>query len=310
MKNSNSLAINEAVNFSSCLVEHQEFQDCYLKIKAVHRTYFTNPRGLMILGEPGVGKSKLARVYRSRFSKPSTDERTKNTILIVEMPPSCSIDWFYTKILAALGDPAPESGRIPSKELRIIQLFKAQAVELLIIDEIHNLLPGNLTGTQTQKMANILKTLMNTTEVPIVLLGEERAEGLILIEKAFESRFKKVVLLRNMGYSKGLERQNYIKFLASISKKIEVPCIALDNDDFAIRMYAASAGNVREMMHMVTEAIGSMIENKRSITLKTFAFAFRQISSNPMKLKINPFSEEKKDKEEIQNLYKKLGVEK
>ena len=304
MNNLNSLAINEAVNFSDCLIEHQEFRDCYYRIMAVHRTYFTNPRGLMILGEPGVGKSKLAHVYMSDCSNPSTDERTKNTIIIVEMPPSCSIDWFYTKILAALGDPAPESGRIPSKELRVIQLFKAQEVELLIIDEIHNLLPGNVTGAQAQKMANMLKTLMNTTQVPIVLLGEERADALIEVEAAFASRFKKLVYLRNMEFSEDLERQNYREFLASIRKKIEVPCIALDNEDFAIRMYAASAGNIREMMHMVTEAIEYILEGEPSITLDTFACAFEQISSNPMNLKNNPFEVK------VNSLYKRLGVTK
>ena len=304
MNNSDSLATNEAVNFSRCLIYHQEFRDCYFKIRGAHRSYFTNPRGLMILGEPGVGKSKLARVYRDNCSKPSTDERTKNTVLIVEVVPSYSLDWFYTKILDALGDPKPDSGKISSKELRVIQLFKAQEVQLLIFDEIHNLLPGDLTGAQTRRMANTLKTLMNSIQVPIVLLGEERAKGLLLIEKAFESRFKKVVYLRNMGYSNDIERQSYIKFLASISSKIEVPCIALDNDDFAIRMYAASAGNVREMIQIVTEAIDSMLESERSITLKTFAFAFEQMSSNPLKLSSNPFSVK------VQSLYEKLRVTK
>ena len=294
MSNLTFQASEEAISFSDCLIEHQEFTKCLKKMKSVHRTYFTSPRGLMILGEPGVGKSKLSLVYKKMHSRPSTDECNRNTVLIVEMPPSCSIDWFYTKILSALGDPSPESGRIPAKELRVIQLFIAQEVELLIIDEIHNLLPDNLQGPQTRKMANIIKTLMNTTKIPIILLGEERAKSLIIIERAFESRFKQVVYLKNMGYFEDAERQYFKDFLRLLSSQITVPCIDLDSDKFATRMYVASAGNVREIKHMVTEAIESLIGNNRKITLSTFAFVFEQASSNPMKVKFNPFSAEVK----------------
>ena len=304
MSNVYSEACIEAINFSGSLIEHREFRKCLYKLQTVHRTYSTSPRGLMILGEPGVGKSELSQVYKKRHSKPSTDERNINTVLIVEMPPSCSIDWFYTKILTALGDPSANSGRIPAKELKVIQLFIAQEVEMLIIDEIHNLLPDNLTGGQARKMANIIKTLMNVTKVPIILLGEERAKGLIQIERAFESRFKKVVYLKNMGYSGVEERQYFKGFLASVSLKLEVPCVTLDNDDFAIRMYAASAGNVREIMHMVTEAISSRMKGEASITLETFAFVFEEISSNPLRLKYNPFVVK------VQNLYRQLGLSK
>lgn len=251
-------ASEEAIMFSRGLVEHYNFKVGLYKIKSTHKTYTTDPRGLMIVGQPGVGKSRLASVYRSKFAKASTDERDCNTVLLVEMPSSCSIDWFYTKILESLGDPDPQSGRAPHKEQRILRLFKGQEVELLIIDEIHNLLPGDITGVQTRKIATTIKSLMNQTKVPIVLMGEERATALMSIDKAIESRFKTVYRLTNMGYKTPDERKYFIEYLKSVQSLLVTSCIDFSTNDFALRMYAASAGNVREIKHIVTECIGSL----------------------------------------------------
>jgi DNA replication protein DnaC len=283
-------ASEEAIMFSQGLIEHFNFQVGLYKIKSTHKTYTTDPRGLMIVGQPGVGKSRLATVYQRKFAKPSCDYKNHNTVLIVEMPSSCSIDWFYTKILSALGDPDPQTGRAPHKEQRILQLFKAQEVELLIIDEIHNLLPGDISGVQTRKIATTIKSLMNQTKVPIVLLGEERATALLSIDKAIESRFKTVYRLTNMGYNSAEERKYFKEYLASVQGLLKTPCVAFDSSDFALRMYAASAGNVREIKHIVTESIGSLSKNQSSIDYKILAYVFSEMGANPLRLTENPFS--------------------
>jgi len=288
--NGRNSASEEAILFSRGLIEHFNFQVGLYKIKNTHKTYTTDPRGLMIVGQPGVGKSRLALVYRSKYAKESTDERDCNTVLLVEMPSSCSIDWFYTKILSALGDLDPQAGRAAHKEHRILQLFKTQGVELLIIDEIHNLLPGDITGAQTRKIATTIKSLMNQTKVPIVLMGEERATALMSIEKAIESRFKTIYRLTNMGYKTPDERKYFKEYLSSVQALLTTSCVDFCSDDFALRMHAASAGNVREIKHIITECIGSLRKDQTTIDVEIFAYVFSEMGSNPLKLKENPFS--------------------
>jgi len=121
-------------------------------------------------------------------------------------------------------------------------------------------------------------------------MGDERATALMSIDKSIESRFKTVFRLRNMGYRTPEEREYFKEYLKSVQALIQTPSIAFDTDDFALRMYASSAGNVREIKHLVTECIGSIRKKSQSIDKNTFAFVFSEMGANPLNLKVNPFS--------------------
>src|SRR3546814_2698017 len=74
---------------------------------------------LVVIGESGCGKTSLARSFHDRYPRQYLQEQTITPVVYIEVPSIGTIGALARQILAALGDPFPEKGRVIDQTARI-----------------------------------------------------------------------------------------------------------------------------------------------------------------------------------------------
>lgn len=175
-------------------------------------TYGKNfPRitSVLIVGEGNNGKSSiigrfadLHPPYDYNIERPAnlpndyfdTHTGTGMPILHVDAPPSPNESLLYSKILSELTAPYKESDPIAKKLQLVLYYLKLMGVEMLFIDEIHNVLSGSVA--KQKQFLNAVKNLSNSLKIPIVLAGTKAALNAINTDPQIESRFMPMYLPR------------------------------------------------------------------------------------------------------------------
>jgi hypothetical protein len=122
------------------------------------------PMNLVIEGETGTGKTLLVDSYEAA-------QKHINNFVKVAAPSHDTASSFLTEVLDALADPMPNRGSIQQKIKRAVHLMNSSNIDLLIIDEADNFWDNY--GKPAFFMLEILRSLMNMTKVPVVLIGSE-----------------------------------------------------------------------------------------------------------------------------------------
>jgi hypothetical protein len=148
------------------------------------------PPCAMIVGETNTGKTSIAREFQRRHTPtPSVgDTDTKHPVVFVETPPGPFLGEFYGGLLRAVNAPAHQTSSRQRREMHVLDLFPQIGVKMIIIDEIHNILPGN--RDQRTIFLNGLKFLTNTLQIPITVVGTRQAESAFQTDQQFGNRFE------------------------------------------------------------------------------------------------------------------------
>jgi len=117
-------------------------------------------------------------------------------VLLVQMPPSPTLNRLYAAILDGLGVPgamAMHSGRAaPLLEGLALRLLRQVGCRMLMLDELHNLLAA---PTQRQReLLNLLRYLGNELRIPLACLGTREAYLAIRSDDQLENRFEPFLL--------------------------------------------------------------------------------------------------------------------
>lgn len=152
------------------------------------------PQNLLIVGPSNNGKTMIAEKFCRQHQQHNSADSNHEIIpvLMVQMPAEATIGRLYNAILMALGTPVGFYGRHDVREARIIQLMQDVRVQMLMIDEIHNLLGAS--AKRQREVLNLLRYLGNQLRIPIVCLGIRDAYLAIRTDDQLENRFHPVVL--------------------------------------------------------------------------------------------------------------------
>lgn len=149
------------------------------------------PPCALIVGESNSGKTRLAREFQ-RFHRPpeSETDETEETypVVFVETPPGPYVAEFYGGLLRAVNAASQPTWSRQRKETQVLDLFPRIGVRMIIIDEIHNILPGS--RDQRTIFLNSLKFLTNSLRIPIVAIGTKSAVTAFQTDQQFGNRFE------------------------------------------------------------------------------------------------------------------------
>lgn len=151
---------------------------------------------LLLVGDTNNGKTMLARRFVQ--AHPARDNPAGDNVLapviLVQAPPVPDEGRFYNAILELLFAPYRPGERVDKKQFQVMKLLRYVELKVLVIDEIHHILAGNLN--RQRAFLNVLKYLGNELQISIVGVGTRDAFRAIQTDPQLANRFEPIVLPR------------------------------------------------------------------------------------------------------------------
>ena len=159
------------------------------------------PRGtrmpsVAIYGDSGMGKTMIMKRFREEHPPTfnSTTGTLKTPVLAMEMTSRPGERRFYAELLTLLGAPQRPRADIAQMEQAALRIMEAIGVQVLVIDEVHNILAG--TYREQRIVLNTLRFLSNRLQISLVCFGVNDAREAIGGDVQLARRFEQLTLSR------------------------------------------------------------------------------------------------------------------
>ena len=172
----------------------------------------------------------------------------KVPVLYIQMPSSPDLKRFYALILYNVGLRVPSVARIAELESIALRVVSELEIQMLIIDEVHNILAGR--SDNQREFLNLLRFLGNELQIPIVALGTKDAYLAIRSDDQLENRFEPFIL-PSWQYD-----QEYLSLLSSFSKILPLKFpVDLTKPDLAKKILEMGDGKIGEISVIIKKTI-------------------------------------------------------
>ncbi|MBA4709283.1 TniB family NTP-binding protein [Aquitalea aquatica] len=213
---------------------------------------------LLVVGDTNNGKTMLVQRFCSQHpadDNPSGDG-IRVPVLFVQAPPVPDEGRFYNAILELLFAPYKPNDRVDKKQFQVIKLLKYVGLRMLVIDEIHHVLAGNLN--RQRAFLNVLKYLGNELQVPIVAVGTRDAFRALQTDPQLANRFEPALLPRWEFDT------DFLRLLASFERMLPLrePSV-LHDTTLATKLFSMSEGYIGELSRLLTNAAVHAVETGR-----------------------------------------------
>lgn len=221
---------------------------------------FSHPKthrmpNLMIHGPTNNGKTMIVRRFL-RDHPPSDNpggDAVEVPILLVQMPFSPEPRRFYRAILDQLFATYRHSDTLANLETQAVRLLKSCGIQVLIIDELHNILAGR--ADNQRQFLNLIRYLGNELEIPVVCLGIQSALRAIQIDEQLANRFEPFGL---PVWTDGKEFRRLLNSIESILPLKERS--NLSEEGLAGTIMALSEGTIGEVLMLLRAGAKLAIE--------------------------------------------------
>ncbi|QHG74431.1 TniB family NTP-binding protein [Ensifer adhaerens] len=160
-----------------------------------------HPRGtrmpsIAIYGDSGMRKTMIMKRFRDQHppSFNSVTGKLKTPVLAMEMTSRPGERRFYAELLTLLGAPQRPRADIAQMEQAALRIMEAIGVQVLVIDEVHNILAG--TYREQRIVLNTLRFLSNRLQISLVCFGVNDAREAIGGDVQLARRFEQFTLSR------------------------------------------------------------------------------------------------------------------
>lgn len=216
---------------------------------------------MLISGEPGTGKSTLCKWLKTRHPQIKLADRDQTPLLSIAIPPSATVQGVIDEMLKGLGDPYTARGTVTAKTSRVVTLCKNCRVEFMLLDEAQHLYDRGQATTQ-YKVADWLKSLIDTIGVPVTLIGLPNVEHLLQVNDQLRRRFSTGLRLA-IGQSDvhSIETECLQLFL-SLASLVDIPVSSRPYTalEMGQRLYRSSDGRVSYIKKLLFTAMQTALE--------------------------------------------------
>lgn len=286
----------ESKYFLSKTINTAVVADAVARIHTTHAMAGVQGAGMLVLGDPGLGKTTILNTYVERFYSANqnleSDTLTLRPVVKISIPSRPTIKGIITKILDELGHPNSK-GTQGQLELRLGAVIRNQGVQLLIFDEFQHLLREQ-ADTSTRHVVNFIKVLMDDYKLAVVMAGLEKALDAISQHEELYQRFTyEQVYLRAFQLSTTQGVKEFGRYLNSTQRILEdagIDIVQLTSEAMMQRLYLATRGIPR----FITRLILRVLEDNdlsRRITVDDFREVYGRLRLNrELGTTYNPFA--------------------
>ncbi|KEA61843.1 putative transposition protein [Marinobacterium lacunae] len=281
-----------SVDFMSKRIPYPGFIMALRNINRTHGTRFPEARGMMFVGETGVGKTTILKFYREEYCRCNQIEtkpaRGKYPVVLMRLQSDSKKSSFLRSLCIELGITPNERETVNALERRAITLLKKRQVELVMIDEFHHL-AGRDGKKNIESLGDLLKNLMDEAQVPFVLAGTFKALTVLDGHPELQRRFVSSTHLRNLNMKTAENTRDFRNVLVTCNKNCSIPSVKFNDGDMPERFLLASGGRIGVITTIIETAI-NIADPEVGITMATLSEAFEFTRANPHKPKCNPFA--------------------
>lgn len=240
--------------------------------------YFKPTCGV-ISGPSGSGKTTFLQFVKSNLppSKVQDDLFVKTLIpcVYVSVANMNTPKAVSERILNEFGQTIPKGASQSDMLRQIKNLFNQHQTNLILLDEIHEILPG----TGIRQVMSWLKTLVNETRVSIFLAGIEHSEDIVKNNKELRARFMKRLQFRYMNFSMDSESSEFEKYLskllADIQKNLAFESVVQLGQQELKQLYLATEGNLNNISTLLIDASrAALLKGQKSLTMAHLSHAY------------------------------------
>jgi len=152
----------------------------------------TRMPSLIVYGDSGMGKSMLVDKFKADCAANSTP--SPNKVLVIELSGRPTERRLFSQILAAVDAPHNPRASIVDVERGAVNTLRDIGVQILVLDEIHNILAGS--WREQRIILNTLRFLSNELKLSLVCFGIMEARDAINGDVQLARRFDAVTLPR------------------------------------------------------------------------------------------------------------------
>ena len=208
---------------------------------------------MLLYGDSNNGKTAILKKFYRDFSKDEYIDEDGDLIHLMPIvyvisESSSDESVMFSKILSAMNVPVNHKEKVTKKKEEVIYNLGIMKTKLIIIDEIQNVLQGPY-NKMTQLITS-LKTLNNTTAIPIILAGTQDAMSAISIDNQTKSRFKPLEL-PNWNND-----ENFSRFITTIEAMLPLKKASnlYQNYELLTYIHELSNGCIGEVIDILKDA--------------------------------------------------------
>lgn len=210
---------------------------------------------LLVVGDTNNGKTMLVQRFFARHppeDNPSGDG-VHVPVMYMQAPPVPDEGRFYNALLELLFAPYKPNDRVDKKQFQVIKMLRYIGLRVLIIDEIHHVLAGNLN--KQRAFLNVLKYLGNELQISLVGVGTRDAFRALQTDPQLANRFEPAVLPRWQFDT------DFLRLLASFERMLPLQKPSLLHEtSLASKLFSLCEGYLGELSHLLMDAAVYAVE--------------------------------------------------
>jgi Bacterial TniB protein len=247
--------------------------------------------GLLIKGETGAGKTKLADLLRHRYRIGSTDDEVaRMPVLSVDVPLICSPRQFALSSFAALGERFSRQGSPDDLRKQLAIMMGACQTRVFLLDNFHDI-PARRAEAGITAVGNWLRELFDATKVLFVFLGKPEAEQVLRLNEQLRRRVPFRTSLNYFSAADETRLREFKSLMMILEKWIPLADPSgLQTGAIAMRLYCATNGIMKFILETLDLAVPHAVADGREhLVLSDLEMAFQKIWGEAADM-VNPFS--------------------
>lgn len=222
------------------------------------------PPHMLLVGEPGTGKSTVLEYFMKRQRRTEHEEFTEVPAIKVEIPSSTTPLGLAGVLLYELGSDHWDRGNQTQKTIHLTATLKGCRTRLVLLDEVNHLVDRG--GAKTHhSVADWVKQLGGRGRPALGLAGTPRSLALLSANDQLRSRFGEVLMLEPFSTVTPRKMDEFCGVMSCFSKLLgDLPRVDLSHQSTVRLIGFATEGRLRSIRDLLLRAIKLAATAERS----------------------------------------------